>query len=1102
MALQEQTINIPFALGLDRKSDKWQIPRGRFYNLINSVFTKSGRLTKRNGNEELTTLPDDSDPLILETYQKGLVEIGNSIDAYSTSNETWTDKGIYQPLSISAKSLIRNTTPQQQSDVAVAPNGLTCVVYTNGNYGIGLNTFPAYEYAVFDSDGAALVNPTTIPTAYTGGTSNAIGSPRVFVLGNFFVVVFLNEITATFHLQYFAIPVNDPTNPTGAVNISSSYDPSTVGLSFDGVVANNNLYLAWNGGGGTGIDMTYIDSTLVQHNTTNPDPTNFGTTISVTADTSQTTAVIWVTYYDSGAKTGWTLAVNQALTPVLAPTQIISSGVINNITSSATGMVNTIFYEVNNTYYSSGYQINFIETVTVTQAGVVGTATDFVRSVGLGAKSFLYQGNVFVVGIYQSPNQSTYFIFNSLGDVVGKIAYANAFGYYTLGLPSAVVMDTTVTIGYLFAFQIQSVSKSFQNPFTSFFETTGVNATTLNFDVTPITAEIGKALHISGAQLWMYDSINVVEHGFHLWPELPAALTAVWHAGTFATTGTTTSTSKVVTAVASTVGVLIGMAITDANGDIPGGTLVENFTSNTITLSQAATGSHAGQAITLGQNGGGMVPRPDGATNTKAYYYQYLYKWIDAQGNVHRSAPSIPVFVTTSGSGSNGFATINIPVLHITLKTGVAIEVYRWSVGQQVPYELGPLLVPIYNSGTAGNPDIIAVTDTSADSAILGNPILYTFGGTLENIGAPATDILSLYDSRLWLIPSETPNEAWYSQTVLEATPVETSDELTYEVSPTLGAQGNTGPISAIAPLDDKFIFYKPSAAMYYLTGEGPDATGANSGYSPPILIATTTGCTNPRIALTPNGHIFQSDKGIWQLGRNLQTSYIGSPVEDFSLNATVLSSFAVPETTQIRFLMSGGITLMYDYFYGEWGTFMGINAVAGTIYQGLQCSLDAFGRVLLETPGKYLDVSNPVLMSFTTSWIALGGIQGYQRARWAFLLGQYLSPHKLIVGIAYDFNSAVQQQVIITPDNYAAVYGGLPFYGGGDFYGGPGDVEEWQIAFKRQTCQSFQLTVTEQYDPSFSQPAGAGLTLSGIDLVVGVKKGFPRQLPASRKTG
>ena len=254
---------------------------------------------------------------------------------------------------------------------------------------------------------------------------------------------------------------------------------------------------------------------------------------------------------------------------------------------------------------------------------------------------------------------------------------------------------------------------------------------------------------------------------------------------------------------------------------------------------------------------------------------------------------------------------------------------------------------------------------------------------------------------------------------------------------------------------------------------------------------------------------MFQSDKGIWLLGRDLSTTYIGAPVEAYNSYA-VNSAIAIPGTNQVRFTLSNGVMLMYDYYYQQWGTFAGSPAISSTIYQSLHTLLSSSGAISQETPGIYLDNGNPVLMSFTTSWIALAELQGYQRAFFFYLLGTYFTPHKLNLQIAYDYNSSPIQSTLISPTNYGPSYGSsaMPVYGQLNPYGGgssdsgaSSNIEQWRVFLTKQRCTSFQISLQEIYDPSFGAPAGQGLTLSGLNLVVGLKKGW-RPQPAATSAG
>ena len=1004
MPLQKQAIPVNFSKGLDLKTDPKQINLGNFLSLQNTVFNKGGLLQKRNGYAELASLPDASNTFIT-TFKSNLTALGTSLSAYSSGSETWVNKGSLQPISLSTLSAIRSSTNQTQIDSTVSNNGLTCVVYTDSVPVAGSPT-NEYKYAIMDSvTGQNIVEPTLIPSS--GGTSDVSGSPRVFFLGVYFVIVFTATISATPELQYIA--VNSVTLvQTSPVLISNQYTPATT-VAWDGVVVDNQLFLAWNGNdAGGAIRLILLTSQLVL-SSSKAVTGHSATVMSVTYDVSApNTPIVWASFYTTSGSVGYTMAFNQLLNLILAPTEIITALTVNNITSTAQNGVCTVVYEAENVYgYDGSISTNNINTVQITQAGVVGSTVTVVRSVGLASKSFLINTEIYFLAAYNSPYQPSYFLINQSGQVVARLAYSNGGGYLTTGLPSVYVNDSVAQTGYRYADLAVALNKSVGGSnASSIYSQTGLNIVSFDFaGVVPQSVEIGNNLNITGGMLWSYDGYLPVEQGFNVWPDY-----------------------------------------------------VE------------ATPSGSGGSMTAQQ-----------------YYYQVVYSWTDNQGNINRSAPSIPVTVTTTGSTSS--VTLNIPSLRLTYKIAnpVKIEIYRWSTANQIFYEVTSILNPLLNVPQ----DYVTYVDTQADSSIIGNTILYTTGGVVEDIPAPATNIVALFNSRLWLVDAEDPNLLWFSKQVIEATPVEMSDLLTFYVAPTTGAQGSTGVITALSAMDDKLIIFKENA-IYYINGIGPDNTGANSQYSDPVFITATVGCTNPAsIVFMPQGLMFQSDKGIWLLGRDLSTNYIGAAVESLTTGAVVQSAVGVPETNQVRFTLNTGTTLMYDYYYSQWGSFTNVPAVSSTIYQSFHTYINSFGQVFQERVGSYTDGSNPVLIQFTTGWINLAGVQGFQRAYYFYLLGTYLTPHKLSIGIAYDYSSAISQQVVISPTNYSSPWGSDALWGSTPNWGGSGDVEQWRIFLTKQKTQSFQITLKESYDPSLGASAGAGLTITGLNIVAGLKKGY-----------
>jgi hypothetical protein len=215
---------------------------------------------------------------------------------------------------------------------------------------------------------------------------------------------------------------------------------------------------------------------------------------------------------------------------------------------------------------------------------------------------------------------------------------------------------------------------------------------------------------------------------------------------------------------------------------------------------------------------------------------------------------------------------------------------------------------------------------------------------------------------------------------------------------------------------------------------------------------------------------MFQSDKGIWLLDRGLGTEYTGAPVEDLVTGNTVTSAVNVPETNQVRFTLSSGVILMYDYYYSQWGSFT-VSAVSSCIWNGMHALIDSSGNAYEETPGTYIDgASTPVLMSYETGPLRLGDIQAYQRAYFFFLIGQYLSPHTLTFTINYNQYGIPNQVTTVIPEGV--------------------NPELSRVFLNYMRSQYINISMQENYTGTY----GAALTLSGLNVVCGFKRPFRTQ--------
>lgn len=1121
--MPRQNVNFSFSQGLDTKTDPKKVQFGRFLSLENSIFDKGGLLQKRNGFQQLTSLPS-GDFTYTTTLSGNLTALGTSIAAYVKGSSSWVSRGNLAPMSLSVLSLIKNSVNEVQCDAAVSANGLVCTVYTESyaSYSSGLTT-NGYFYAVADSTtGQNVVSPTAIPPLPTGTIT---GSPRVFLVGNYFVIVATVTISSTSFLQYVAIPVANPTTISAAQNVfSEAYVPSST-VAWDGAVAdvlNGTLLLAYNTTtGGQGIHLAYLSQAeiaaasaagFVKSFTGSTDAASI---VSVCVDLTQSNPIFYVSFYSASSTNGYTLGVRVsfgAITTVFNPQAIITSVSVANLASAAQNGVCTVFSEVINAYgYASTIPSHYINGVTVSAAGSVGSPYVAIRSVGLASKAFIINETLYFLAAFQSTYQPSYFLINGTLSTatapapVGKIAYANGGGYLTLGLPGVSVYGTSAQIAYLFKDTVQALAvsnpanNSSQNISGGIYSQLGINLGTFDIGSQDFDAvEIAQCLNLSGGMGWMYDGYLPVEQNFLVFPD--SLLCTYTQTSTVTPTGTAANGSTAIT-LSSGSGVYPGMTISDTSNStyIPAGTTIVSISGTSAIMSAATTHAISGDTLSIKGN---MAAQPDGATNTNAYAYIATYEWSDNNGLIYRSQPSLPVFVTTIGSGSASIVTINVPTYRLTYKIAnpPKIVLYRWSVENQSYFQVTSITAPILNSTTV---DYVTFVDTLPDSQIVGNSLLYTTGGIVPDCNPPGTNIMSLWDTRLWAVNAEDSNVLFLSKQVLEGTPVEWSQSLTFYVSPTIGTEESTGPITALAPMDDKLIIFKQEA-LYYINGigAGPDNTGANNQYGGPFFIASIVGCLNQQsIVLTPQGLQFQTDKGIWLLSHDLQTNYIGAPVQAFN-GSLVTSAVGIPKTNQIRFTLSTGQMLMFDTYYGQWGTFiLGVpGAISSCIYEGLHTFINADGEVFQESPGIYLDGDTPVLLSFLTGPINLAGLQGYQRIYEFYLLADYLSPHKLNVQVLYDYNPSILHRQTIQPKNFN---GSTPSSGFGIPvpFGGPIDLEQWRVHTKKQLCQSMQIFLNEVYDPSFGVTAGAGFTMSGINFIVEVLRGW-RPIAGSSSVG
>jgi hypothetical protein len=502
--------------------------------------------------------------------------------------------------------------------------------------------------------------------------------------------------------------------------------------------------------------------------------------------------------------------------------------------------------------------------------------------------------------------------------------------------------------------------------------------------------------------------------------------------------------------------------------------------------------------------------------NNTTRLYRAVYRYEDGSGNIHRSGLSPQLTVGLNA----GYDHVNImvPMLNFTAKyeNATFIELYRTVDDGTLFYKVTDqaLSSTVRASTNSKNFNYIKIKDTITDTDLQDNELLYTTGGVLENTPIGSASMVESYKNRVFLGGVEaSPHMLYYSKSVqgnvYDPTPVEFNNTLSVEV-PTPG-----GKVVALKKMDDKLIIFK-ERAIYMLTGEGPNNLGEQNDFIEPQLITSDIGCKFANsVAFMPKGLMFMSQKGIFLLNRSLGIEYIGAPAEDYR-DLTITKTTVVPKKSEVRFLASDGPTAIYNYLLNMWYTY-------GDHRGNSSCMIGDDYFLATYKDKVYKQVSTTasfggamVPIKLETGWLSFAGIQGFQRVYRMLLLGEYKSPHKLLIKIAYNYDDVWQQEKLIDVTSYTESYRyGGPKYPSENHYGDPStstggsiaipyggkDNTQYQIRlnFAKQKCESIKISIQEiegsnqaqnaAWEPD-PESAGPGFTLSNLSFIVGTKEG------------
>lgn len=803
-----------------------------------------------------------------------------------------------------------------------------------------------------------------------------------------------------------------------------------------------------------------------------------GQKVQVSATTTIPTGLAAATDYFVIIVDANNIRLATSLANALAGTQI-------DITSTGAGTISLLSREVNN-------WTTIVKNNTFTTAGVAGTVAVSMRGVGLASKAFKQGSDILFNAVYDSSKLNAYVIQPADINAGTDVITITAHGYPT-GARVKIATGGTLPAGLLDNLDYYVINLTVNTIKLAKSLSDAIAGTAVDITATGVAAHLVISQDGQGLQptyfLMKTDGTIVAKMrqtqaqniSVQTLPKVVSTETSMWATPFQIKVGIETPSAMVFG--------IRGLAFEKFNF-----VSSNRFTSKEMGGSLVITGgylsSYDGSKPTeLGfhvfpENVIGTSYGAGGLLGNGVYQYRMVYEWYDSQGQRHQSAASPAVTMPTTGAAT-GLARLVIETLRLTNKkspiSDVAIHIFRTQVNLTTFYRLTTLNVSTFNN-TADN--YISYTDAAADSTISSNETLYISAGVVDTIQPSAAKLFAINKSRGFVVPSETPNDIWFSKEYITADCLSFSDSFVKRVD------SSGGDIKAIATMDDKVVFFKDQRIGFF-SGDGPFDTGAQDTFTEPETITVDVGIQDVEsLTLTSQGLYFKSSKGIHILSRSLEIEYIGADVEAYNSD-TITSANLIPDTNQVRFTTSSGVALVYDYYRKAWQVFNNHDIKDAVIFDGVYTYLsNQNSKVYQESSGFYKDGNVNIPLIVETGWMKLNDLQGFMRCWRGAILGKFLSSHQLKISIAYDYQPYYADfiywdagSVLSTP-----TFGGGSTFGGGTTFGGSTDyVYQVRFDMPRQKFESVKFRLEDVV----SGDSNASMELSHLMLECGVKRGL-----------
>lgn len=501
--LQRQVVPISFAQGVDTKTDQKLVVPGKLTLLENGIFTSGQTIKKRSGYQALNNATFDSTTITsaqgLFAYQDELLLFsGQKLYSYSDTSDKWLDKGPAYSVNVKSKTVFRNAYEQLDGSLAVA-KGVGVYSWQDSRGDLRINVYDTLTNMTYLQD-------------YVLDASNTGAKAKCVACNDFLFILFIDGTD----LKSIKIDPSAPTTITAATIVANDLNATV--KYFDVDVYSTKMIVAYHNNA-QNIGVKVLLSSNVVGNPSNGQPSPAVITDGATnkrhlcVKIRQTDGVIFV-YYDNDERYVKYFALNQDFTTALAVTQIFDNGAsapfIYSITAGNLSTGSQLVYWGRR---AVNVRQAFTQVAEVDTTGVLTAASVFMRSVVPAAKAFEHADNIYLLMVYDSDLQGTYFLIDKNKTIVAKACQ---------GVASNITenLSTWYQSGSLFKAVVSYKGKfTADNGVQLFLDGLKEISFDLTADQNFYAKKLGETLYISGGYLSQYDGFSLTESNFHLYPE-------------------------------------------------------------------------------------------------------------------------------------------------------------------------------------------------------------------------------------------------------------------------------------------------------------------------------------------------------------------------------------------------------------------------------------------------------------------------------------------------------------------------------------------------------------------------------------------------------